>query len=444
MSQPSDGNKRPKRPRGKVRYIEGKCIACGGVCQSACPFDAIDINDQGEPIIHLAKCNGCRKCIKVCPTEAIELFYTPEEEKILSEYYKTDDIKKTAAKLSTIEDWKGVWVFVEQIGGHAHSVSWELLGVGRTLASDLNVELAAFLLGNDIGNLAEEAFGYGADKVYIIDDPMLNHYQTATYLHGCVSLIRKYKPEIVLMGATGLGRDLAGAVATELRTGLTADCTGLTISKEDRLLEQTRPAFGGNIMATILSETARPQMASVRPRVMSKREFQQGRSGEIVRESFLLPEQTLLTKILEIIPTQSQSSVNLAAANIIVSGGRGMMAPENFAMLKELADLLGGVVGASRSAVDAGWMPHAHQVGQTGKTVKPKLYIACGISGAIQHLVGMQTSDYIIAINKDKNAPIFEVAHLGIVGNVFEIVPAMIAQLKQKLSHAENKSKIAV
>jgi len=246
------------------------------------------------------------------------------------------------------------------------------------------------------------------------------------------------------MGATGLGRDLAGAVATELRTGLTADCTGLTISKADRLLEQTRPAFGGNIMATILSEKARPQMASVRPHVMPKPEFDHGLVGDLIQESFTLPENEITTKILEIVPIDLTKTVQLAAARVIVSGGRGMMGPENFYLVRDLAALLGGVVGCSRATVDAGWMPQSHQVGQTGKTVKPKLYVACGISGAIQHLVGMQNSDYIIAINKDKNAPIFDVAHLGIVGDVFQILPAVIEQLKQQQEQAGKPTLAAV
>jgi electron transfer flavoprotein alpha subunit len=288
------------------------------------------------------------------------------------------------------------------------------------------------VLGSNVKGLAEEAFGHGADKVYLIDDPILNHYRTPSYLNGSISLINKYKPEIVLMGATGLGRDLAGAVATALRTGLTADCTGLTIDKKMRLLEQTRPAFGGNIMATILTETCRPQMASVRPHVMPKPQFQPGKRGELIIEPFQLPEDRISTRILEIQPLLTEGSINIAGAKVIVSGGRGLLGAENFKMLQDLADLLGGVVGASRSAIDAGWMPHARQIGQTGKTVRPKLYIACAISGAIQHLVGMQDSDHIIAINKDKNAPIFEVAHLGIVGDIFEIIPGVIEQLRMR------------
>jgi electron transfer flavoprotein alpha subunit len=365
------------------------------------------------------------------------MFLTPEEEKLLAEIeaggageVEEEETGDEEAQ-SDISAWKGVWVFVEQNNRKAHPVSWELLGVGRNLANDLGVELAAFILGSDVKPLVDEAFGYGADKVYLMDDPLLKHYRTPTYLDGSITLINKYKPEIVLMGATGLGRDLAGAVATALKTGLTADCTGLTIDKKMRLLEQTRPAFGGNIMATILTETARPQMASVRPHVMPKPDFQSGKTGELITESLSLPEDKIATKVLEIKSLLTEGSVNIAGANVIVSGGRGMLSQENFKMLQDLADLLGGVVAASRSAIDAGWMPHERQVGQTGKTVRPKLYIACAISGAIQHLVGMQDADHIIAINKDKTAPIFEVAHLGIVGDVFDIIPGVIEQLHQ-------------
>jgi len=430
--------KKKKKPRGKARLIAGKCIACGARCQTSCPSDAIEMNDKEEPIISIEKCIGCRKCVKICPSDALEMFFTPEEEKLLAELeaggvVEEEEEEETGAEevKTDIEAWKGVWVFVEQNNGKAHPVSWELLGVGRTLANDLGVELAAFVLGSEVKALAEEAFGYDADKVYLIDDPLLHNYRTPTYLNGSLSLINKYKPEIVLMGATGLGRDLAGAVATALQTGLTADCTGLTIDKKMRLLEQTRPAFGGNIMATILTETARPQMASVRPHVMPKPEFQPGKKGELITESFHLPENEIATKVLEIKSLLTEGSINIAAANVIVSGGRGMLSQENFKMLQDMADLLGGVVGASRSAIDAGWMPHERQVGQTGKTVRPKLYVACAISGAIQHLVGMQDADYIIAINKDKTAPIFEVAHLGIVGDVFEILPGVVEKLRQ-------------
>jgi electron transfer flavoprotein alpha subunit len=428
--------KQKKKPRGKAVLIQGKCITCGAKCQAACPTDAVEMLESGEPKFLDEKCIGCRKCVKICPANAIEIILPPGTQEIPSEIESEglgDEVGEEPKKDGlNVFAWKGVWVFVEQTDGVAHSVSWELLGVGRTLAQDLGVELSAFILGSNIKALADEAYGYGAEKVYLMDDSILSHYRTDPYLQGSISLIRKYKPEIVLMGATGLGRDLAGAVATELNTGLTADCTGLTIDKKMRLLEQTRPAFGGNIMATILTETARPQMASVRPHVMSKQDFMPGRKGETIVEPFTLPEREVASKVLEVINLISESSVDIAAANIIVSGGRGMLNADNFKLLQNFADLLGGVVGCSRSAVDAGWIPQDRQVGQTGKTVKPKLYIACGISGAIQHLVGMQNADYIIAINKDKTAPIFEVAHLGIVGDVFQIVPAIIEKLKER------------
>ncbi len=432
--------KKKKKPRGRARLLEGKCIACGARCQMSCPVDAIEMNEKEEPVIEESKCIGCRKCIKVCPADALEIYYTPEEEALLKELEAGGDaaeepeeekVDEGKSADTDISQWKGVWVFVEQVDGHAHEVSWELLGKGRELANDLGVELAAFVLGENIKPLAGEAFAYGADKVYIIDSPVLKHYRTTPYLHGTVELINKYKPEIVLMGATGLGRDLAGAVATDLKTGLTADCTGLTIDKNQRILEQTRPAFGGNIMATILTETRRPQMASVRPHVMPKPEYQQGKKGELIEEQLTIDDSQIPTKVLEVISSAQESSVNIAGAKILVSGGRGLQSKENFKILEELAETIGGVVAGSRCAFDEGWIEHARQVGQTGKTVRPKLYIACAISGAIQHLVGMQDSDYIIAINKDKTAPIFEVAHLGIVGDVFDIVPGLIEKLKQ-------------
>ncbi len=434
--------KKIKKPRGKARLIEGKCIACGARCQMSCPVDAIEMNAKEEPVVDTAKCIGCTKCVKACPADALEMFFTPEEQALLKELEsqgaaaepdepEAESKQPAGGSESNIALWKGVWVFIEQFEGHAHDVSWELLGKGRVLADDLGVELAAFVLGDNVRHLAQEAFGYGADKAYSMESPVLKHYRTESYLRGTVELVNKYKPEILLMGATGLGRDLAGAVATDLKTGLTADCTQLDIDKKMRILEQTRPAFGGNIMATILTETRRPQMASVRPHVMPKPLFQQGRTGVLIEEPFALQEDDIAAKIIEIIKSSEGKSVNINAAKILVSGGRGMLSKENFAKLQELADLIGGVVSGSRCAFDEGWIEHARQVGQTGKTVHPKLYIACAISGAIQHLVGMQDSEYIIAINKDKNAPIFEVAHLGIVGDVFEIIPDLIEKIKQ-------------
>lgn len=435
-----DKPKPTKRPRGKARLIEGKCIACGARCQSACALDAIEMNDRGEPIIILAKCTGCVKCVKVCPSQALEMFFTPEELKILEELKKqqkpavaaVEEVDEEQAALAKkLATYKGVWVFVEQTEGEPAKVSWELLGVGASLAKSLNVELAVVVIGNGVEHLCEEAFAYGAGKAYLLDAPIFKNYRTSTYLNGVCYLVNKYKPEILLMGATGLGRDLAGAVATELKTGLTADCTGLSITENNNLL-QTRPAFGGNIMASILCEKFRPQMATVRPHVMPMPEYKKGRKGSIIRETCLIQEDDVLVKVLDILSdAKHKEMVDIAGADFIVSGGRGMMAKENFAILQELAGELGAVVGASRSAVDAGWMPPERQVGQTGKTVRPKVYIACGISGAIQHLVGMQDSDTIIAINRDKDAPIFQVAHYGIVGNLFDVVPALTRRIRE-------------
>jgi electron transfer flavoprotein alpha subunit len=429
--------KKVKKPRGIAQLIAGKCIACGARCQSSCAKDAIEMNDAGEPIIDATKCIGCRKCVKVCPAEAIEMYLTPEELKILAEL---EAQAKTAEKPEVEEEeeadiaaklklYKGVWVFVEQTEGEPAVVSWELLGVGGDLARTRGVEQCSVVIGENVEKLCHESFTYGATKSYLVDDPIFHYYRTEAYYKAICYLVEKYKPEIMLFGATGLGRDLAGAVATHLATGLTADCTGLSVDERGFLL-QTRPAFGGNIMATILTERTRPQMATVRPHVMPMPSKDNSRTGEIIRESVPLKEEDFAVKVLEIIRDSKRDEVDIAAADIIVSGGRGMAGKENFPLLQELADELGGVLGCSRAVVEAGWLPVERQVGQTGKTVRPKIYIACGISGAIQHLVGMQDSDVIIAINRDKQAPIFEVATYGIVGDVFQVVPSILKRIR--------------
>ncbi|MDD2272952.1 MAG: FAD-binding protein [Desulfuromonadaceae bacterium] len=432
---------KPKKPRGVARLLEGKCIACGARCQSSCPVNCIEMTDSGEPIIETGKCIGCQKCVKICPSTAIEMFFTAEEQQILAELATSavpveEEIDPEAAAIAkTLAEYRGVWVFVEQTEGEPAKVSWELLGAGAGLASSLGVELCALVIGENVEHLCREAFEHGAAKAYLLDAAVYKHYRTEAYVEACCHLIEKYKPEVILMGATGMGRDLAGAIATRVATGLTADCTGLAID-DKRNLMQTRPAFGGNIMATIMCDKYRPQMSTVRPNVMPMPERHEGAEGTIIRDTFVVPEESVLTKVIEIIrDSHSKGAVDITGAEFIISGGRGMMAPENFAILQELADELGGVVGASRSAVDAGWMAGDRQVGQTGKTVRPKIYIACGISGAIQHLVGMQDSDMVIAINRDSGAPIFEVATYGIVGDLFQVVPAItkkIREMKQK------------
>ncbi|GFE57380.1 electron transfer flavoprotein subunit alpha [Geobacter sp. AOG1] len=432
-----------KKPRGVAQLIAGTCIACGARCQSVCPVNCVDMNDAGEPVVDTAKCIGCQKCVKICPASALEMYFTSEERKILEELAASalpveEEIDPEAAALAEkLAAYRGVWVFIEQTEGEPAKVSWELLGVGKELAAKLGVELCAMVIGENVDHLCTEAFAHGARKAYQVDAPVFRNYRTEAYVEACCHLIDQYKPEVILMGATGMGRDLAGAVATRVGTGLTADCTGLDIDGKRNLM-QTRPAFGGNIMATIMCDKFRPQMATVRPNVMPMPERREGADGETVRIDFTVPEENIFTKVIEIIrDAKSTGQVDITGADFIVSGGRGMMAPENFAILQELADELSGVVGASRSAVDAGWMPGDRQVGQTGKTVRPKIYIACGISGAIQHLVGMQDSDIVIAINRDRNAPIFEVATYGIVGDLFQVVPAItrtIREMKQQKS----------
>jgi electron transfer flavoprotein alpha subunit len=432
-----------KKPLGAARLIAGKCIACGARCQANCRADSIQMNEKGEPVIDIQKCTGCRRCLRACPAEAIEIFFTPEQQKILDEIARQGAGAQVETETEPVEEkeltgeallkqYRGVWVFIEQTGGRNAEVAWELLGAGAGLAKALGVELCSLVIGENVEHLSRESFAYGAEKSYLIDSPVYLHYRTEPYYKAICYLVRKYKPEILLVGATGLGRDLAGAIATELKTGLTADCTGLSID-ETRHLLQTRPAFGGNIMATILTERTRPQMSTVRPHVMVIPKKDPSRTGEIIRESFSLKEEDIAVKVLEVIDDHrtGYEAVDIAAADVIVSGGRGMMAKENFHILQELADELGGVVASSRGAVEAGWMPAERQVGQTGKTVRPKIYIACGISGAIQHLVGMQSSDVIIAINRDRHAPIFEVATYGIEGDLFQIVPSITKRIRE-------------
>ena len=337
--------------------------------------------------------------------------------------------------------YKGVWVFIEHERGATHPVSWELLGEGRKLADKLGVELAGVLLGAPDPALTaacREAFCYGADLCYLIEDPILGDYRNEPYTKGLTDLVNKYQPEILMLGATTLGRDLAGSIATTLATGLTADCTELNIDLESRSLAATRPTFGGSLLCTIQTLNYRPQMATVRPRVMQLVERDTARSGRIIEEHLGMVETDVITKVLEFIPDAEQSSAQLAYADIIVSGGRGLKRPENFQLVWDLAKVLGAEVGATRPLVQAGWVTADRQVGQTGKTVRPKLYIAAGISGAIQHRVGMESSDVIIAINEDVNAPIFDFATYAIVGNAMQILPALTEAFSQHMATARS------
>jgi electron transfer flavoprotein alpha subunit len=354
-------------------------------------------------------CTNCGGCVETCPFDAIE---------------KLDDLKK-GVDISLYHD---VWVFAEQRDGKLMNVSIELLGEGRKLATEIGCKLCAILCGENVDNLVDELYEYGADKVYYANAPELKNYNTDAYTKVIYKAIVKYKPEIVLLGATHIGRDLGPCLAVHCGTGLTADCTKLDIDPEDKKLMQTRPAFGGNLMATILCPNHRPQMSTVRPGVMEKPKKVAGKKGELIELPVAFKENDIRMQVLEVVKGLTEQ-VSLTDAKIIVSGGAGLGRPEGFELIKQLADRLGGVVGSSRAAVDAGWIDHSHQVGQTGTTVKPELYIACGISGAIQHLAGMQTSKTIVAINKNENAPIFEVADYGLVGDLYKVIPAILEVL---------------
>ncbi len=386
-----------------------KCTGCGQ-CIDSCPYSAIEIKD--EKVFINEFCNECNACLSVCPEGALTEFA----------------VKQETLRFADRHEYKGVWVFAEQRNGKTASVSLELLGAGRRLADALGVELSAVLFGSNEEE-AKELIRWGADKVFWANNPSLDKFNDEPYCQLLFNLIRENKPEIVLAGATAIGRSFIPRVAGRLNTGLTADCTSLEIDKETGNLLQIRPAFGGNIMATILCPEHRPQMATVRPRVMKRNIYNPDRDGKIIN----VPTQNLRsrTKVLYSVNESSECMVNLQDAEIIVSGGRGLGGPHGFDMLHQLASLLGGTVASSRAAVDEGWIPYRHQVGQTGKTVCPKIYLACGISGAVQHLVGMQSSDIIIAINKNPEAPIFNAATYGIVGDIYEVVPLLIKKIKE-------------
>ncbi len=329
-----------------------------------------------------------------------------------------------------IEDYRGVWVFAEQRDGKLQKVSLELLGKGKALADKLGVELTALLLGNDIDDIAKELVAYGADKVIYAESPLLKHYTTDGYTKVICDLINDLKPEAVLVGATFIGRDLGPRVAARLSTGLTADCTSLDIDPENGNLLMTRPAFGGNLMATIVCGDHRPQMSTVRPGVFEKLDKDETKTGEIKKVITNLTEADIRTKVIDVVKA-AKDIVDIGEAKFIVSGGRGLGSKEGFEVLKELADELGATIAGSRASIDNGWLDKAYQVGQTGKTVRPIVYIACGISGAIQHLAGMQDSDYIIAINKDADAAIMKVADLALVGDYRTLVPELAAQIRE-------------
>ncbi|MFH0816296.1 MAG: electron transfer flavoprotein subunit alpha [Methanobacteriota archaeon] len=392
-----------------IKIIDEKCIVCSK-CVKACPYPgAVEIVDKKARFT--PSCVECGACVGSCPTDAIEL-------------------KKESGSKMDITQYKGIMVFAEQRDARLKKVSIELLGRARGLAAELGCDVSAALIGHKIDGSAKDLIARGADKVYVIDDPQLEKYTTTAYTKAMVGLIVKTKPEIVLYGATHVGRDLAPRIARRLGTGLTADCTELTVEKEKKLLQQTRPAFGGNVMATIWCQNHRPQMSTVRPGIMKEIDADPARKGEVIPFKVELKPDDMKTKVLEVV-REVKKVANLEDAKIIVSGGRGVGGKDGFKTIQLLADALGGEVGGSRVAVEKGWVTKDHQVGQTGKSVRPKLYIACGISGSIQHRAGMQNSGFIVAVNKDPNAQIFTIADIGIVADLHEFIPKFVEELKK-------------
>lgn len=392
----------------RIVVIPDKCTGCEA-CVSSCAYATIEMR-EGRAFI-TEYCQLCRACISACPFGAI-----------------IEKEETAPRRVSRVTDYKGVWVFAEHREGRVAPVAYELLGAARMLADERGAELSAVLFGADEAE-AVELIRSGADRVYLSRDEAFKYFNDETYADLLTKLIMEHSPEIILAGATPEGRSFIPRVAVKLNTGLTADCTSLAIDKESGNLLQVRPAFGGNIMATIICPDNRPQIATVRPRVMKRGKYDPKRTGEIVRLNS--SEFSSRTSVKAAVKEISDIAVNLQEADIIVAGGRGMGGQKGFELLGELAMLLGGAVGASRAAVDEGWISYSHQVGQTGKTVCPKIYFACGISGAVQHLVGMQSSDVIVAINSNPDAPIFGAATYGIVGDVHEIVPMLIKKIRE-------------
>jgi electron transfer flavoprotein alpha subunit/NAD-dependent dihydropyrimidine dehydrogenase PreA subunit len=390
--------------------VTDACTGCG-VCVDVCPFGAIDMVN-GKAVINEA-CRACGQCVEACPVGAI----------VMSEAEAVD-----------LSDYRGVMVYAEQRGGRVHPVSYELLGKAQELAAQLSEPVYAVIVGSDVGAGAEELVSRGADRVFLYDDPALAEFRDDPYTDLLARCCRDEKPSVFLIGATSLGRSLGPRVAAKLHTGLTADCTYLDIDPETGLLRQTRPAYGGNIMATIITPNGRPQMATVRYKMFPEATKTDNPKGIVVEKPVDMSNVRDRIKVLGF--EEAKDQVSISEADLIVSGGLGMGDPKGFELIGKLAETLGAAVGASRPTVDEGWIDYRHQVGLSGRTVRPQVYMACGISGAVQHQAGMKTSDVIIAVNKDPEAPIFKISSLGVVGDLYEVVPRLIEKIKEQRGDA--------
>lgn len=417
----------PKNAKGIdiAEIIPDKCIGCQ-LCVGECPVGAIFM-EEGVARINPELCTGCGKCFDICPVEAV-IFEKPKEKKVAG-----------VGIPPPLEEYKGIAVFIEVREGRGAEVSWELVGKARQLAEKLDTQVFGFLPGKEVETIAREAIAYGCNTVYVMDNPLLQTYLSKVYGKALVQLCEQVKPEILLLGATPLGRDLAGVVATQLETGLTADCTGLDVAPKERLLLMTRPTFGGNIMATILCQNHRPQMSTVRPGVMKLPKKDVGRNGEIHKLPFTVIEGEL-PKVIDFIPKVAEvGGVDITRAPVLVVVGKGACDARHLPMLEEFARLLGGTIGCSRPVVESGLLPYIRQVGQTGKTVAPKLYIGVAVSGAVQHLAGMQGAEKIIAINIDRHASMVQIADYALIGDYTKVVPRLIEGIEARVQSLKGK-----